>query len=325
MANRWLVQNIIDSAKLRGLVIESDDPREGFGPAQFLQLIDETIRGEIIPLLKRTKESYLLTSVELDLESGRARYPLPPRASAEAIHSILIDPDNGTEAWPPLSRTEAEKAYAFSINDGNPFAYYLEDDSVVFVPTPGDGEAVRFKIFGRPNMVVEATSVGQISAINTATKQVTVLAYDEDSGEFEDTTPPATFTTGATYDLVKGTPGFRCHDIDLAVSGVASNVLTFTDELPEDLAVGDFVCIAGETPIAQIPAELHPLLSQMVTRTILEGKGDPKADRAERTAGKLEKNATDMLSPRVQTAPKFVQNYNAPGWRRGLFRWRGWR
>lgn len=324
MANRWLVQKLINSAKRRGLIVEADDENDGFATSDFLELIDELTRSKMVPLLKRTREEFLLRTVDLELTSGRAMYPLPEAASAEALHSILFDAGTDTEAWPPLQRTEPSQAHTFAASTGDTFAFYLQDDSVVFVPTPGSDVTVRFLIYRRPNMPVEASSVAMVSAINTATKQLTLLSYTTGTGEFDAASVPSTFTTSASFDFVKGTPGFRCRAVGQDCTAVASNVLTFADDFPDDLAVGDFCCIAGESPIVQIPAELHPLLAQEVTRALLEAKGDAKADRAERTAAMLERNATEMLSPRVTASPKYVQNFNAPGWKR-FKRWRGWR
>lgn len=322
MANPWLVQRrLIDSAQRRGWLVLSDDPNEGFSTEDFLDLIDEVTRSIIVPLLKRTRESYLVATEDLVLTAGVAGYSLPARAAAESLRSILYDAGDGR--FVPLNRVEPEEAHAYNLSDGTPAVFYLQSDTVFFVPTPGT-QTVRFVYFKRPNRVVQASAVGLVSALNRGAKQVTVLSYTEDTGEFDSAAAPATFTTAALFDFVKGTPGFSCHATDLVCSGVASNVLTFSAELPDGLSVGDFVALAGETPIAQIPVELQPLLAQEVNRTMLEGKGDSKADRAGKTAERLEKNALDMLVPRTSETPKYVLNKNAPGWGRFRRRWGWW-
>ncbi len=324
MANRWLVQKLIASAKRRGFIVVSDDPLDGFSEDDFLDLIDDIIRSRMVPLLKRTRESYLVTEEDLSLTSGRASYPLPSRAAAETLRSILIEGDSG--AWPPLDRIEPEEAHARTATDGTPNAYYLRDDNAVFVPTPGAGQSVRFLYFSRPNLVVPATEVCEVESVDFNANSVTVAAWDQDTEEFETaaTGIPEDFVVGGLFDLVRGVPGFRNHAYDLTVAsitGAGPFVITFEEELPEGLAAGDFVCLTGESPIAQIPAELHPMLAHEVTRTLLEAKGDSKADRAAKTVERLEEDAKSMLSPRVTEAPKYIQNYNAPGWSR-MRRWR---
>lgn len=322
MANEWLVSNLIRSLKLRQLIVTSDDETQGFVTADFLRLINEVVRSRFVPLLKRTKEEYLIVREDLTLTAARDTYPLPKRAAAESLKTILYS--DGAGKWIPLERTTEERAHEFEFAQSScPAGYYLRDDSVVFVPVPSGGEQVRFLRYNRPSRVVEADEVGEISAINTATGGVTIKTVDAD-GEFTVTTAPTTFTSSARYDLVKGSPGFRTRVIDLTAT-VASNVLTFAAaSLPADLEVGDFVCLAGETPIAQIPAELHPALAQEVARTLLEAKGDKKADRAKDTLKDMLTDADAMLHNRVQAAPKYIKNDNAPGsWSK--FRRGGWR
>lgn len=323
MANEWLVSNLIRSLQLRQLITTADSAADGYTTADFLRLINETVRSKFVPLLKRTREDYLITRETLTLTAGRDKYPLPKRAAAEALKAIQYE---AGDVWPPLDRVTEDTAHEHVGNTsaGAPCAFYLQDDSAVFVPVPAGGESIRFLYYFRPSRVVEADEVGEITAIDTTTGQVTVKAWDEDAGAFSSTTPPATFTTSATFDFVKGSPGFRCRAINLASSGVASNVLTFAAaDLPAGLEVGDFVCIAGETPIAQLPAELHPVLAHEVSRVLLEAKGDDKAKAAKETVKEMVTDAESMIQNRVQSAPKYVMNRNAPGHRPGLWR-SGW-
>jgi hypothetical protein len=324
VSNQWLVSHLIRNLKLRQLIVTSDDASEGFGVSDFLMLANDVIRSTIVPLLKRTREDYLLTREDLDIVSGTDRYSLPTRAAAETLKAILYDAGDGR--WLPLERTSEEKAAEFSASEGRPFGYYLQDDSVVFVPEPSEANTVRFLYFGRPNRLVDVDEVGQISAINTGTGAVTFLGWDADPDDpdYTTTTAPAGFAAGATsYDFVKGTPGFRNRATAKSATR-ASNVLTFAPgDLPDGLAVGDFVCLAGETPIPQIPDTLHSLLSQEVSRTILESKGDKRTQQAEKTADKMQANAETMLSNRVQATPKYLTNPNAGGMSRAKRRW--WR
>ncbi len=323
MANQWLVSNLIRELKLRQLIVTSDDSSEGFGVADFLMLANSVIRSTVVPILKKTREDYLIQREALAVTSGTDRYPLPTRAAAETLKAILYADPAGT--YPPLERTTEEKAHGFCPSDGRPFGYYLQDDSVVLVPASTGDATVRFLYFARPNRLVDVDEVGQISAIDTNAGTVTFLGWDADPDDPDYTTTdaPAGFLAGATsYDLTKGTPGFRNLAMDISATR-STNVLTFDpDDLPAGLAVGDFVCLAGETAIPQIPAELHAFLSQEIGRTVLEGKGDKGAAQAEKTSEKMQANAESMLHNRVQATPKYITNPNAAGMVRGKRWWR---
>lgn len=301
MANAYLVSNLVSSLKRRGFIPTNSE--ETFGTADFLAMIDEELRSFIVPLLRDADEDYLTETSDIAVASGQAAYAIPSRAVTLGLDDVALN--NGNGAFVPLERLKKREAQLLPA--GGPVAgYYLKGNSVVLVPTPSAAGTLRLTYFQRPNRLVEATAVGEISAINTATRQVTI------SGS----SLPATFTASALFDLVKGTPGFECHGIDRAVSGIVGTILTFSATLPTGLAVGDFVCLAGDTPIPQIPVELHPLLAQRVTYLCLRAQKDPGSADALDAVLRMREDAVKLLTPRVADAPEYVINRHGPGWGR---------
>jgi hypothetical protein len=181
-------------------------------------------------------------------------------------------------------------------------AYVLEGNKLVLKSSTTSG-ILRMRYFIRPNRLVTTDSVGEITAINTTTHVVTVSVL------------PSTFITSVTYDLVKGKPGFDTLAMDQSVSAVGTNTLTFST-LPTGLAVGDFVCLAGESPVVQAPVELHPLTVQRTVVAGLAGLGDAKVKVAAEMAEQMKTMALSLLSPRIVNAPKVIVNRNGPGWKR---------
>jgi hypothetical protein len=304
VANRWLASALVDSLKRRGLIPTAD---ETFNATDFYALIDEETRTYILPILREVHEEFLHVRYDSDIVSGQAAYPFPPRCAAEAVKMILLDP-NADGSWgPPLARIEPEKAVG--IGGGGVGSYYLEDDCAVLSPTPNaSGGTLRFVHFNRPNHVVAATAAAEVTTINTGTGEVTLRLADQTAGV------PATFTSSELYDLIKGTPGFRTLAIDQAAT-VASNILTFAT-LPSRLAVGDFVALAGQSPVAQVPAEFHPLLAQRVMFVCLDAMSPRESAKAELTLEKMEQKVRGMFMNRTEAQPRYLHNFSAPGWRR---------
>jgi hypothetical protein len=297
VTQRFLASTLIASLKRRGLIPTSD---EAFGDTDFYALIDEETRTYILPFLRRTREDFLLARADSTLQSGFGRYLLPARCAAESLKHVAQGP-----AFTPLRRLSSEDAH----RGGG--GYFVEDDSVVLVDTPTEsGEALRFVYFYRPNLVVAEAACGRVTAFDATSNEVTVNAA------------PGTFTADEAYDFVKGTPGFRCHAINQAATDVTANVLTFDENLPIGLAVGDYVCLAGETPIPQIPAELHPLLAQRVTYVLSNALGPTKSRAALEQLAQMESALTALFHVR-DDSPRYVVNFNSPGWAR--IRSRGWR
>jgi hypothetical protein len=101
-------------------------------------------------------------------------------------------------------------------------------------------------------------------------------------------------------------------------------VLTFTNALPDGLVVGDYVALAGQTPICQAPLELHDILAFRACVKHLTSRGDPKLAGMIEDLKAMRDDALSLLQPRVQGSAKVLINPNAPGWNRGFAR-RRWR
>ena len=76
-------------------------------------------------------------------------------------------------------------------------------------------------------------------------------------------------------------------------------------DLPDDLAVGDWVAETGFSPIPQIPFEAHKLLEQRVVIKILEGLKDQTGMKmAEDGYEAMVEKFTQLVTPRVDGAPQ---------------------
>lgn len=310
MASEWLVSALVSSLKRRGLIPTTDEP---FAEADYLALANEELRGFILPLLRDVHEEYLWTRTTVSLVAGTSRYRLPERCAAEVLKAVHLV--NGEAEPPLLSRVEPENAYRLALS-GSPQAYYLEDDALVVLPTPGTGSLLLRYLF-RPGTLVSSTSAGEVTSFNAGAKQVTFRYASGSAGV------PSGFASGVRYDLIRGVPGFRPRAIDMTGT-LASNVLTFTEALPSDLAAGDFVALAGQSPVPQVPAELHPLLAERVAYIAARALSSKRGEEMRPELERMEARVRGLFAQRTEAQPRFVQNFYAPGWRRmrGASRWR---
>jgi hypothetical protein len=291
VANAYTSTYLLQSLKRRGLIPTSAST---FAASDFYKVLDEEVQTFIVPLLLEVREEYLVAYEDESIVSGTDEYDIPERAIAGKLRDVALSDGNG--GFRPLSRFEPDHVDSLSTSISGSLGFYLRGNKVVLTGSPASG-TLRFTYYQRPNRVVATDAVGEITAINTGTRVVTV------SGSV-----PSTFTTSVTYDFVKGTPGFELRGKDLSASAVGASSVTFSATLPTDLAVGDFVCLANETPIPQVPVETHPLLAQRATATILHALGDPKAKASYELAADMEKRILKVLSPRVEGANRFVIN-----------------
>lgn len=269
----------------------------GTADADLLAHADKEMQSRVVPLVLSSREEFYVRSHDVSLTAAVAAYRLPSRAIAGRLRDVQLILSDGTAR--DLPRIQPEDAPFWGIgSQPYPMAFYMERDSVVLVPTPSTTAAatLRMKYFGRPGFLV-ATSYA-ISAIDTSLNTVTV------------TNGAAVYTTSTPVDLVSASSPFDCLAIDQTPSAAVvagANVTLTLASLPSALAVGDFVALAGYSPVPQIPVEFHNYLAQRTLCRILQAMGDSEALRnAEADAEQMREAAVSMLTNRVEGAQKKV-------------------
>jgi hypothetical protein len=94
--------------------------------------------------------------------------------------------------------------------------------------------------------------------------------------------------------------------------------MTFTADLPDELAVGDYVALAGETPIVNAPVEAQDLLLARATYVYLLARGDAKAMAAREYLADVEARALPLIKPRTEGNEEVILNFHGVGWNRAF-------
>lgn len=273
-----------------------------FQESDFLQMADNEIRSKLVPLVLKTMEELWVRQVDYSIVANQSGYLIPTRAIASALRDVQIIDKNNDQNRIELPRLSPDNLY--SSYSGNYYftvqksGFYLQGNQVILYPTPTQANNIlRLSYYCRPNSLVDPTACAQVTAINTSLNQITVSAL------------PSTISTTTPLDFVKANPGFECSAIDQMPTNVAGTVLTFGSSLPADLSVGDYLCLAGQSCVVQVPVELQPLLIQYVVVRVLSSQGDAQAlQAAVQELTKLEENALLLISPRVAGQAKRVTN-----------------
>lgn len=293
---------LLPALKRRGLLPSTV---ETLANSDYLELADGELQAMIVPLIMSVREEYFVTTLDTTLISGTASYNIPPRAIGGKLRDVLIS--DASSGFRQLDRIEPERVGNYGSTSGGPIGYKLEGNYVVMVPSPGSNAGtLRQTYFIRPGRLVESTGAGEITGI--AGSVITCSNV------------PTTFTTSLRFDLQKGTPGFQNLAIDRAISAVttgAGGTVTLSAAPPSELVIGDFVCLANESVIPQIPVEFHPLLAERVVFKALEALGDPKAVVAKQVADEMSTRALTLATPRSEGSARVIINPYGPGWGRG--------
>lgn len=127
-----------------------------------------------------------------------------------------------------------------------------------------------------------------------------IVSIDRNLNKIEVAIAPSNLTSGK-LDLVKSTPGFDVLDWDLEPTSISGTEFTFSEPLPEDLVLGDYLCSAEESVFPLYTPELKTLLIQAVICKILSSLTHTEAFKiAQNELEKMEKGLPKMLGDRAQ-------------------------
>ena len=289
---------LVASVKRRGALPSGT----GLSASDILQRATEELRGFIVAFLKSLREEYIIAP--LTIAASGNTVAIPVRACGAALRTVQFQ-NNTTQGPCNLPRVEPERVYGYVPAGTVPQGFYFQGNNLIFVGCQNPVGTIFLSYQQRPGQLVFPSATGVISTI-TPGGSTTAIACSS---------VPTTFTSAALYDFVSATPNFVASALDV-VASVSGTTLTVANALvPSTLAVGDYVCLAGQTPVPQIPFELHDLLAQVTAQEIAQSTGSSRLDAITSKTNQLKSDMMMMLSPRTDGQARPVISRGA-GWRR---------
>jgi hypothetical protein len=266
-----------------------------FSDANLVTIMDFEMSSKIIPLIDNQAEEYFIVPFDIPYIQSITIYSLPVRATADKLRSVSFVDSNNNEIRIPRLRPEDIMSNVNSTGLAiNPalWGFYLQNDKCVLYLGSFSGSSnaykfLRLRFCRMPNTLVQEVACGQITAI--AGNVVTVSNV------------PVTFLTTVTYDIVSNSPQmFVSQGDDLTITAIVGSNITFT-ALPPAVKVGDWVCLAMQSPIPQIPFKPgFQFLLQLSAAKCLEIHGDTQGfNVAMSQAADMKEFFISVITPRV--------------------------
>jgi hypothetical protein len=275
-------------------------------PSTLLGMADEAMETLVVPELLKVAGRYLAAHVDLPLVAGKSKYRLPARAlRGEHVQRL----DAGGKVVEPFEQAQLPNLARLEGTSGSPQFWYFDASSVVVRPTPAESSGfLRITYARRPGALI----------LPTAAAAVTAVAEDGDGVEFTFSPAGALGATGAavTLDVIRGTPGFESilDDAPCTVDASANTKVTVDGVSIDDVAIGDWLCVAGRSPVPQVPLAYHVVLAQAVVVRVLKdlGRADAHARAVAALYGAppepgLLATARDTVAPRNRDPRVIVQ------------------
>lgn len=244
--------------------------------SELLTILNREMKLTIVPLLMKLKEEFFIQPKDYTITDGGS-YRLPKRNIGNKLRDVQIYNDG---SYTPLNRLFEEDR-----NKGLT-GYYISRNSISLSDDITSG-TLRVKYFLAPSELILESSAAQILTIDSAT-EVTVSAL------------PSTIQTSTPVDFIQSERPNDQLAIDQTITNINSTTLTFSS-LPDDLTVGDYICLAGESPVPVIPEDLVPVLVQAALASALSSKKDSSAKYEKEVLEEMKKTMIDMLDPRVES------------------------
>ena len=315
--------DLIRSIKRRAM-LPSD--QNTFTNEDFLEMANEEIKYFGVEHVMEINEEYFVRSEDQLLEENKTKYSIPNRAIGNKLRDVMyveVDESNPqNDRHFEMSRISLEHLPDHNRDFQSDYArlFYVQDDKICIVDPVTEGGSLRMFFYLRPNALVEESKAGIITSIDRNSGIVTISSF------------PEAFATASEFDFVQAKSPNKIISYDLTPTAVDQNTksVTFaTTDIPEDLVIGDYLNVAGECVVPQLPSELHAVVAQRVAVAALEALGDEQGKQsAEKRLQMMEESTYKILDNRVEGANEKVSNRHSTlreSVSRPLGRKRGWR
>lgn len=304
---------LLKSIKRRAMI---PDNQNTFTDQDFIDLMNEEMMIGIVPSILQMKEEYFIFKQVVPLVSNKSNYSIPERALAGKLRELCFrdTPTGAVGNEYEMTQIAVDDRYT-GLSNGTGSAdftgfrrFYLMGNDVILHPNVGSGAygSLAFYYYLRPNSLVKDSSVASIVSINRVTGDIILSSIPAGYG----TADPINGVT--KYDFIKSRSGHNIIDIDITVNSVNSNTKIINvnpTKIPKDLEIGDYMALAGQTCIPNIPTELHMVLAQRVAQRLLEALGDTEGlNNATAKIAEMENKLTTMIDNRVEGAPRKIVN-----------------
>lgn len=265
--------DLISALKIKGSFPTSNDL---FSTSDFLVLFNMQLKTDLTPLMLKLNEEFFIQYTDFTITQNDT-YRIPRRAIGAKIRDLKTVDGSG-------NLTDINRLYEEDRSSGRS-GYYMLRNSVELSNDFTSG-TLRMTFFTRPSTLVETTACAQITSINTGAVTAVVSSL------------PSTIAVATVVDFVQNNNPYDLLSMDKTVSSVSGTTLGFSS-LPDDLAVGDWICLATESPVPMLPDELHPILVQSALVSCLSSKKDKALEVEAATLKQQKEDAINMLDPRV--------------------------
>lgn len=297
---------LVESIRNRAMI---PDDTSVYTDDNLLAIANEEIDVQLLDKLLALHEEHLTTSIDYaKVQNGI--YEIPYRAIGNKVRDISMIRGGTVYEMTQISIGDlSDYTYDSQSYSNGMDKFYIENNQIKLIQPTSGYDIIRVHYYIRPNYLTKLEKAGVISTIttNTLTNEVT----------FNLTSTPSEFSINIEYDIV----GFRTPnkiktydvtpiEVNASMNYIKFNLADIEDQLTQ-IKVGDYICKAEESPVPNIPTEMHPVLAQLSAVHVLEAMGDTEGlSNAQKRLDKMQASVMQLVDSRVELSPKKIRPRN---------------
>lgn len=304
MADRHTVDASIEAVR-RYAGVPSSTSRAS--AANLALTLDDEMTTNVVPLIMSCRESFFLEYRDLPLVNDQRLYLIPGDAIGSRVAKIMLVDSDGTENRMLDQHTIGQDDPLHWPTSG--YGFRLEASSIRLSWEPRAGGSLRVYYYRRPPNLVLNSACGKVTAIDGSGN----LTIDTDIG-----------LSANTDVLIMRTSSPLKPILESSVSSVPGALQYALADATANVAVGDYVSLAGETCVIPLPVEAVQYLNHTTTAKLQQFLDNIQAMKvAEMRAEQARAALLNVLTPRAEVPSKKVTSRGRSPWHRGGG-WGGW-
>ncbi len=261
---------------------------------RLLSLAQDEIRKTVLPVLIQINQEYFVYQEIDPTVAGKQLYSIPYRAIGRTLRDLKVSngPNPGDQtADMVLIAAEDMQYYNFA---SPPSGFCFEGDKIRLAQFPtAAGFFLRKFYLLRPGNITKTDAAGKIIGISG--NIITV------------STVPMTFANGSTVDFIEGIQGNSTLLMDATITNISGNQITVSSVpdtatgSPGFLSVGDYITLAEQSPVLQLPDEAFGYVVELTSKRVLEAVGDfDGAGTIGKRLSETRKLLQNLCAPRIE-------------------------
>ena len=280
----------------------------GSQSSDLIAYINEHLIGIASEVIK-CREGFYRWYKDHTLSSTVTRYRIPTRAIGNRLAAVLLlnDDDEIVGKLNEITYTNAPGYDGLTGSAG----YFIEGGDIVLVPAvDSNATTLRMVYYVRPGEVTSSLDTASGNCFTITGVSGNVLTIMASHG----------ITTSTRIDVIKKGAPHEYLTVDELPSATGATSVTIADGSRAE--IGDFVCLADKSPVAQVPDAFRPPLALLAAQSYwIALDGDAMVEKLDvaiygdgkRRPGAM-KNAIALITPRVEEgARKIMSPYGVLG------------